>query len=371
MIKELLYSSPESTITYHSPPKGSKKLVITFDPYGCDLSEKGFGSDFVLTCGFEHIFVSHKKNSHYQGLSLEDFYDAVKDKIKDKKVFTYGCSLGGYCAAYYAGIINAQAICISPRNSAHPSIVESDPHFHKLFSGVRYKHNIELAPPFSELQPIVIYDPKQRIDKTFLESLILSKYPGTKIIEAPFASHQVAEALLEVGQLKEFFLSSVYGSEPDIDINHNNSSYYNWESGYSYAAEGDFESALTSFVKANYIRPSDEKILKIISILRKSKKHTQVDKEIFNKIVEEVEASSYFSEEFYLARYQDIAADPFYKSHPALHYILFGVYEGRNPSKRFDSKYYIDSNPDISQSVINPFLHFIRHGQKEGRKPLP
>lgn len=371
MIKESLYVSTGSTITYHSPPKGSKKLIITFDPYGCDISEKGFGSDFVLTCGFEHIFVSHKKNSHYQGLSVEEFYTAVKDKIKGKKVFTYGCSLGGYCAAYYAGIIDAKAICISPRNSAHPSIIEADPHFRNLFSGVEYKHSIDLTMPLSKHQPVVIYDPTQKIDKTFLETLILSKYPDTKIIEAPYASHQVAEALLEVGQLKEFFLSSVYDSPTDVDINENNSSYYNWESGYSYLKSGDFEMATHHFLKAHQIRPSDQKALKILSILRKSKKHREIDKSIFQSINDEILASSLFSKEFYLARYPDLEPDDFYREHPSLHYLIFGAYEGRNPSKQFDSKHYLQSNPDVLKSGINPFLHYLRYGSKEGRRPLP
>lgn len=371
MIKETLLSSSESIITYHSPPKGSKKIIITFDPFGCDLAEKGFGSEFVLTCGFEHIFVSHKKNSHYQGLSREEFHNAVKEKIKDKKVYTYGCSLGGYCAIYYAGIVNAKAICISPRNSAHPSIVRSDPYFYSLFSKVEYKHDTELLPPFSDKAPLVLYDPKQNIDKIFLENLILTKYAKTNVIEMPYASHQIAEALLEVGQLKEFFLSSVYGSSPDIEINENNSSYYNWESGYEYAAKGDFDNALFSFIKAHQIKPSDEKIKKIISIFRKSSNHAQIDKTIFNKIIEEIKASGYFSEKFYLERHKDLEADPFYYANPALHYLLFGVYEGRNPSEKFDSNHYIRSNPEISNNLLNPFLHFIRHGKNEGREPLP
>ena len=36
---------------------------------------------------------------------------------------------------------------------------------------------------------------------------------------------------------------------------------------------------------------------------------------------------------------------------PLAHYLLFGVSEGRNPNPFFDSKYYLEKNPDVIATV--------------------
>ncbi|MCI0501190.1 MAG: glycosyltransferase, partial [Epsilonproteobacteria bacterium] len=41
--------------------------------------------------------------------------------------------------------------------------------------------------------------------------------------------------------------------------------------------------------------------------------------------------------------------------------------EGRNPSSVFDTNFYLESYPDVRDAGINPLVHFIRHGSKEGR----
>lgn len=53
------------------------------------------------------------------------------------------------------------------------------------------------------------------------------------------------------------------------------------------------------------------------------------------------------------------------------HYINQGGFEGRNPHIGFDSEYYLERNRDVKDAKINPFVHFIRYGRKEGRSCLP
>jgi len=52
---------------------------------------------------------------------------------------------------------------------------------------------------------------------------------------------------------------------------------------------------------------------------------------------------------------------------PLIHFIRFGWKEGRNPSPLFDTSYYISANPDVRKAGINPLTHYIRFGKKEGR----
>ncbi|WP_374665738.1 hypothetical protein [Ramlibacter sp.] len=49
------------------------------------------------------------------------------------------------------------------------------------------------------------------------------------------------------------------------------------------------------------------------------------------------------------------------------HYLEHGWREGRDPSPRFSTDYYLASNPDVKARGVNPLLHFVRSGRLEGR----
>ncbi|TWG65313.1 hypothetical protein [Aminobacter sp. J44] len=51
------------------------------------------------------------------------------------------------------------------------------------------------------------------------------------------------------------------------------------------------------------------------------------------------------------------------------HYNLHGWREGANPHPVFDTKEYLDANPDVKAAGVNPFDHFNNHGLAEGRAP--
>ena len=55
------------------------------------------------------------------------------------------------------------------------------------------------------------------------------------------------------------------------------------------------------------------------------------------------------------------------KFDPIEHYIRYGADEGRNPSKYFDTKYYLNRYIDVKKSGMNPLFHYITYGIKEGR----
>ena len=48
------------------------------------------------------------------------------------------------------------------------------------------------------------------------------------------------------------------------------------------------------------------------------------------------------------------------------YYLCFGL----NPSPNFDSLWYLENNDDVKKSGMNPFVHYILHGRKEGRLPI-
>lgn len=81
-----------------------------------------------------------------------------------------------------------------------------------------------------------------------------------------------------------------------------------------------------------------------------------------------LQESAEFVERQYLEMYPDTKNSSL---EPAVHYLVFGAIEARNPSNTFNSLSYIQKYSDIAESGLNPLLHYVRHGQYEGRKPNP
>jgi O-antigen biosynthesis protein len=53
---------------------------------------------------------------------------------------------------------------------------------------------------------------------------------------------------------------------------------------------------------------------------------------------------------------------------PAVHFVLYGDDFELNPSERFAVAFYKKRNPDVVKSRVSTLVHYILHGEKEGRK---
>ena len=73
-----------------------------------------------------------------------------------------------------------------------------------------------------------------------------------------------------------------------------------------------------------------------------------------------------FDEVFYRTKYPELGdlKDAY------AHYMSKGWREGRNPSKDFDTEFYLRREGDIRKAGINPFRHFVLHGRREGRRGI-
>lgn len=69
----------------------------------------------------------------------------------------------------------------------------------------------------------------------------------------------------------------------------------------------------------------------------------------------------------------------YYKSHPRLprginlarHYLTTGAREGLDPGPAFSTRGYLTRYPDVSIDEVNPLVHFILHGEAQGRDVSP
>lgn len=69
--------------------------------------------------------------------------------------------------------------------------------------------------------------------------------------------------------------------------------------------------------------------------------------------------------------YAAAAGGDFDTDSAARHYCEGGWRHGINPSAVFDTRYYLNANPDVARAGVNPLLHYINHGEAEGRLPNP
>ncbi|MGM1054169.1 MAG: hypothetical protein ACQEXO_17535 [Pseudomonadota bacterium] len=79
-------------------------------------------------------------------------------------------------------------------------------------------------------------------------------------------------------------------------------------------------------------------------------------------------SSASFDADWYARTYPDVAEGGI---EPEVHYLKFGMLEGRNPSAEFNTRHYITAHPDIAAAGEHPLLHYIRWGRDEQRQALP
>jgi GT2 family glycosyltransferase len=133
-----------------------------------------------------------------------------------------------------------------------------------------------------------------------------------------------------------------------------------------YESEYGLKSRLHKVVSSNieYVKKKLKRNDVIVSKNIKIKKPDNFEQIYFN-IIEKLDI---FDQVWYLNEYGDK-----YKieGNPLAHFLDIGVKNQLNPSKNFNTKYYLSSNPDVESSGVNPFIHYITQGHTENRLPIP
>lgn len=199
---KILKESLDYKITYYN--QDSEITFVTFNGVKTTRETPPFGLNYIIKNGWNLISVAQKQGTQYQGLSLENFYDCVSPIIVNKKTFCYGSSLGGYCALYFGGCINATIIAASPKNSAHPYI--NLPKFKDLTFTHKFLNDI----PVTYNEVYIVYDPTINIDSKFISDCISLAYPSPNLLPIEHGTHMVLHTMLKSNVLKLYINSIVY-----------------------------------------------------------------------------------------------------------------------------------------------------------------
>lgn len=81
-----------------------------------------------------------------------------------------------------------------------------------------------------------------------------------------------------------------------------------------------------------------------------------------------IEKSGLFDKEYYLENNPDVKLSGM---DPARHYLVFGGFEGRNPSGYFASRFYLQQYTDVNATGMNPLVHYLLYGKKESFVIIP
>ena len=81
-----------------------------------------------------------------------------------------------------------------------------------------------------------------------------------------------------------------------------------------------------------------------------------------------LQASKLVHARWYESGYPDVAQTGM---HPIDHYLRIGAALGRNPSSRFDTRFYLNANPSARASCLNPLVHYLVHGRRQDLPCLP
>jgi glycosyltransferase involved in cell wall biosynthesis len=78
-----------------------------------------------------------------------------------------------------------------------------------------------------------------------------------------------------------------------------------------------------------------------------------------------IEGSPLFNASWYAGTYPDVISAGY---QPSVHFVRYGLSQGRQPSPYFDAAWYCDAYEDVVANGENPLLHYIHFGEAEGRR---
>lgn len=101
-------------------------------------------------------------------------------------------------------------------------------------------------------------------------------------------------------------------------------------------------------------------LIKSVSLIL-NRIHSQITN---RKDYKKIKRSNLFDNDYYLRNNNDVLLSGI---DPVWHYLLYGGFEGRNPSFKFNSQRYLEIYDDVKDNGMNPLLHYLKFGIFENR----
>jgi tetratricopeptide (TPR) repeat protein len=212
--QRVLLEDEQIRIDHFCAPRRSRTLVITFDPLLFLAQRPHFGQDFLRRLGVDIVAVRKKTENFYQPLARAAFVDAVGPLLQRyQRVVAYGSSLGAYAALYFCRDLDCEVIASSPRVSVHPRYGS------KVWQRqVAFRHEPFDPRAAVRCRAIVVYDPKEPLDRRFMEGEVLPQFSRALVLRVPYSGHPSNHFLSEIGFIAPFVRAVIAGTaHPPLD----------------------------------------------------------------------------------------------------------------------------------------------------------
>lgn len=264
----LVADDPEFRITLHDHPSpASDRVIVTFGTLPSGLADRGFGTDFALKNGFSTIHVAQRKQSSYQGLSLDQFTHAVVPALAGRQAVTYGTSLGGYAAVYYGGIIDAEIVCAAPRLSVLPELGRP------LSRTAACLHLPLDQTPCTTRRVSFIYDPHQASEAHLMDRYLRPMYPDAVHHVFPFFGHKILESLARTIRLQSLIAPLLKGESVSIEADGTGNAIWNANRARHALKAGEIAEALQHGHRSIAIAPTSDGVGALARCLQRTGDH--------------------------------------------------------------------------------------------------
>ncbi|HMO45606.1 MAG TPA: hypothetical protein PKB14_06200 [Rubrivivax sp.] len=208
--QRVLHEDDATRIDYFVQSRPARVLAIVFDPLLYLSDRPHFAQDFLRRMAVDIVAVRRKGEDFYQSLSREAFLAAVQPVLgRYRRVVAYGSSLGAYAALYFCRDIDCEVVASSPRVSVHPRYGA------KVWqSRVEFRHQplASAAQPAPRCRAIVIFDPKEPLDRRYIEGEVLPQFGQAEVLRVPYSGHPSNHFLAEIGFISPFVRAVVAGT---------------------------------------------------------------------------------------------------------------------------------------------------------------
>ncbi|MGJ8516656.1 hypothetical protein [Carnimonas bestiolae] len=246
-MSSILYEDKNILITHHkdafSDPQ--KPIVISFGTIRDDKAPEGFGTKFLLKNGYENIYVSQSRYTHFQSLSRKLLKKKISSVVRGRKIFTFGTSIGGYAALYYGDYLDANILAFAPRLSIHPDVIRAHPQVNKN-TYVKYSRTLYLHSDIKKVNyndnVTIVYDGKLEEDAFFFNKKVKPYFANATVYRLENNSHDIPALLKEAGILSSF-VKSVFSGSSDVscDIDYSSTKIVKRIRSRELREEGRFE----------------------------------------------------------------------------------------------------------------------------------
>jgi hypothetical protein len=184
-------------------------LAVTFDPLLYLWTKPPFGHEFFAKQAIDVVSVRKKAEHFYQPLSRAAFEAALAPLLPlYTRIVCYGSSLGAYAALYFARDLTCTVIASSPRVSVHP-VYGADAWQQRC----DFRHEPFRPDVPARCDAIIVFDPRDPIDRRYIEGEVLPQFPQAEVLRVPFAGHPANQFLGDIGFIAPYVRAVVAGSE--------------------------------------------------------------------------------------------------------------------------------------------------------------